>query len=194
MQEISDGTELGKAIGNGAEAIGRKTGVKRIPTVRGQAIPAWDPRPLKATGITYVTSAQGADHTAGLVVSPGMAVEDMPKVSQDNQIVNALIDSSGFCMFLAANPEDVRQFYSAFSGVEVTRDEIYEMGWKCISDEWEFNRRAGIAVEEECMPECMKTDGVGPQKLVFDIDQEVVVKTFERFGPDDGFFKSRGVA
>jgi len=194
LHEIAEGTELGKALGNGAEAIGRMTGVKRIPTVRGQAIPAWDPRPLKATGVTYATSAQGADHTAGLVVSPGMAPEDMPKVSQDNQIINALIDSSGFCMFLGVNPEDIRQFYNAFCDVDITRDEIYEMGWKCISDEWEFNRRAGIDIYAECMPECMKTDGVGPGKTVFDIDQSIVVKTFERFGPDEKFFKSRGVA
>jgi aldehyde:ferredoxin oxidoreductase len=194
LHEIADGTELGKVIGNGAAATGRKTGVKRIPTVRGQAIPAWDPRPLKATGVTYATSAQGADHTAGLVVSPGLPAEDMPKISQDNQIINALIDSSGFCMFLGVNPEDIRLFYNAFCDVNITRDEIYEMGWKCISDEWEFNRRAGIAIEEECMPECMKTDGVGPQKAVFDVDQSIVVKTFERFGPDDEFFTKRGVA
>ena len=43
---------------------------KRVGAVKGQALPAWDPRPLKAAGVTYCTSAMGADHTAGLVVIP----------------------------------------------------------------------------------------------------------------------------
>ena len=37
----------------------KKTKHHRVPVVKGQAIPAWDPRPLKATGITYSTSPMG---------------------------------------------------------------------------------------------------------------------------------------
>ncbi len=194
LHQIAEGTELGRAIGDGADSIGRREGVARIPTVRGQAIPAWDPRPLKATGVTYVTSAQGADHTAGLVVNPGLDPQDMPRISQDNQIINALIDSSGFCMFLSSCPDDIRAFYSAFYDIDVTREMIYEMGWECIADEWDFNRRAGIDLEADCMPECMKTDGVGPQKVVFDVDHATVLETYKCFGPREEFFKSRGVA
>jgi aldehyde:ferredoxin oxidoreductase len=67
VADVGKGTELGKVIGNGCAATGQHTKHHRVPVVRGQAIPAWDPRPLKATGVTYATSAQGADHTAGLV-------------------------------------------------------------------------------------------------------------------------------
>ncbi|MCP4904676.1 MAG: aldehyde ferredoxin oxidoreductase, partial [bacterium] len=56
FQEISDGTELGRAIGGGAVATGQLTGHDRIPVVKGQAIAAWDPRPLKAAGVTYASS------------------------------------------------------------------------------------------------------------------------------------------
>ena len=69
-------TERGKAIGNGAVATGKFTGHKRVPVARGQAIPAWDPRPLKATGVTYATSPMGADHTAGLIINPGMQPDE----------------------------------------------------------------------------------------------------------------------
>lgn len=71
LREIAEGTELGRALGNGAAAIGRKQKHYRVAVIKGQALPAWDPRPLKAAGITYCTSAMGADHTAGLVVEPG---------------------------------------------------------------------------------------------------------------------------
>ena len=61
LREIAEGTELGNAIGNGAVATGRMRKHKRVPAVRGQAIPAWDPRPLKATGVTYLSGPMGAD-------------------------------------------------------------------------------------------------------------------------------------
>ena len=44
------------------------------------------------------------------------------------------------------------------------------------------------------MPACMKTDAVGPQQAVFDVDHAIVLETFERMGPHDAFFTSRGVA
>ncbi|MBW2668152.1 MAG: aldehyde ferredoxin oxidoreductase, partial [Deltaproteobacteria bacterium] len=95
LREIAEGTELGRAIGDGALAIGRKRKHHRIPTLKGQALPAWDPRPLKAAGVTYCTSPMGADHTAGLVVEPGQPYEEAVRASQDSQILNAVIDSSG---------------------------------------------------------------------------------------------------
>ena len=192
LHEIAEGTPLGTTIGNGADSTGKQHKVDRIPTVGGQAIPAWDPRPLRATGITYITSAQGADHTAGLVVNPGMEPDDMPRASQDNQIINAIIDSSGFCMFLGVNPDVVREFYGAFLGEEVSRDQIYDLGWQCIEDEWTFHDRAGLPRATDSMPECMKTDGVGPQKAVFDVDPAIVARTYERMGPTDEFFSKGG--
>ena len=174
-------------------SIARKErGVKRIPTVGGQAIPAWDPRPLKATGITYITSPQGADHTAGLVVNPGLAPEEMARASQDNQLINAVIDSSGFCMFLMLTLDKIRNLYSPLFGEEVSREAIFEQGWQCLEDEWEFNRRAGRKLEDDNMPDCMKTDGVGPAKTVFDIDPAIVRKTYERMGPSEEFFGKAG--
>jgi aldehyde:ferredoxin oxidoreductase len=100
VREIADGTELGTAIGNGAVAIGKHRGHKRVPAVKGQAIPAWDPRPLKATGVTYAAGPMGADHTAGLIVNPGMQPDEFARASQEVQLINAVCDSSGFCQFL----------------------------------------------------------------------------------------------
>ena len=51
LRQISEGKELGQVVGNGAVAAGQYTGHARVPEARGQAIPAWDPRPLKATGV-----------------------------------------------------------------------------------------------------------------------------------------------
>ena len=65
VAEIGAGTTLGKLLGNGVVATGKALGVERIPAVKGQAFSAYDPRVVKGTGVTYATSPQGADHTAG---------------------------------------------------------------------------------------------------------------------------------
>ncbi len=191
LKEIADGTEIGRAIGNGAVAVGRRQKHKRVGAVKGQALPAWDPRPLKAAGITYLTSPMGADHTAGLVVNPGQAIEDIAQASQEAQIVNTAIDSSGFCQFLMTSIEEIATFYSLFFGETVTREQIADIAWQCMQEEWEFNRRAGFKPADDEMPDSMKQDPIGPQKVVWDIPQEVVNKAYERFEPRDHLFTQR---
>jgi aldehyde:ferredoxin oxidoreductase len=188
LREIAEGTELGRMIGNGALETGRKRKHHRVPTVRGQALPAWDPRPLKATGVTYLTSAQGADHTAGLVMAPGMDPAQMAEASQNSQLLNAMVDASGFCMFLMVNADTVRKFYAAYFGREFSREEFYDLGFRILEDEWEFNRRAGWKHEDDVMPKCMEEDAIGPQKLVFDVPKDVVQKTYEKIGSHDAFW------
>jgi aldehyde:ferredoxin oxidoreductase len=172
-------------------AIGRRQKHHRVGTVKGQALPAWDPRPLKAAGVTYCTSPMGADHTAGLVVNPGQPLEEIAQASQEAQILNTAIDSSGFCQFLMNSIEEIAEFYSLFYGDKVTREEIADIAWKCMEEEWEFNRLAGFGPEDDEMPESMKTDAIGPAKFVWDVPQEIVNKAYERFEPTDEFFKSR---
>jgi aldehyde:ferredoxin oxidoreductase len=191
LREVAEGTELGRAIGDGAVAIGRKTGHHRVPAVKGQAIPAWDPRPLKAAGVTYCTSPMGADHTAGLVVEPGQPYEEAVRASQESQILNAVCDSSGFCQFLMPNLDEIREFFGHFLGEQVSREQIADLGWRCLEDEWEFNRRAGFGPDDDLMPECMKQDAIGPAKLVWDLDPALVARAYERFEPRDELFESR---
>ena len=190
LREIAEGTELGVAIGNGAVATGKMRKHHRVPTLKGQAIPAWDPRPLKATGVTYCTSPMGADHTAGLIINPGLGPDEFAQASQESQLVNAVCDSSGFCQFLQPNLDDIRSFYSALYGEEVSRDEIADQGWQCLEDEWEFNKRAGMTAADMAMPECMKEDGIGPDNaIVFDVPEETVQATYTRFGNREELFE-----
>ncbi|MCZ6524969.1 MAG: aldehyde ferredoxin oxidoreductase [Gammaproteobacteria bacterium] len=176
-KEIANGTELGQQIGNGALSIGTERGHHRIPVVKGQAVPAWDPRPLKAAGVTYATSAMGADHTAGLVVNTKIGGEEAVAASQFSQTINAVIDSSGFCLFLSTSLDEVRQFYSLFLGEDISREQIADLGWQCLQDEWEFNDRAGFSEADDDIPTCLREEGVGPEhELKFDIPTDVLAK------------------
>jgi len=193
LREIAEGTEIGRAIGNGALAIGRKRKHKRIPVVKGQAIPAWDPRPLKATGVTYATSPMGADHTAGLIVNPGLPADQYAVASQEAQLINAACDSSGFCQFLQPTLPEIAEFYGLLYGEEVTREQVADIGWQCLQDEWEFNRRAGLTEADDDLPEEMRTEGVGPnQAMVFDVPHDVIEQAKkERFAPREELWTTK---
>ena len=181
MQEIADGSAVGRAIGDGADATGKLTGHQRIPTVKGQSIPAWDPRPLKATGVTYATSAQGADHTAGLVTNLGLPEEKWARSSQKAQIINAICDASGFCMFIGPTVDEIRRFYAAYFGEEFSPERIADYGWQILLDEWEFNQRAGLKTSDDDLPACMKEDAVGENgDLVFPAETAAIPQVYER--------------
>ena len=160
-----------------------------MPAVKGQAIPAWDPRPLHAAGVTYCTSAMGADHTAGLVVEPGQPHDEIARASQEAQILNAAIDSSGFCQFLGTNIEQIAAFYGHYLGETVSREEVADLAWQTLVDEWEFNRRAGFGPEDDDMPDCMKRDVIGGDaKFVWDVPPEVTARAYERFEPTEELY------
>ena len=190
LKEIAEGTEAGRAIGDGAEATGKKYGNKRIPTCKGQAIPAWDPRPLKATGVTYATSPMGADHTAGLIVNPGLKPDEFPAASQTAQIINAVCDSSGFCQFLQPNITNIADFYSAYHGETITPEQMADQGWQCLVDEWTFNERAGLDESDDVLPQCMLEDGIGPANDVYDVDYEIAKQAKVKIPYTDATFSS----
>lgn len=188
LRDLPSGGEQAKAIGSGAVATGKLTGHHRVPHAKGQAIPAWDPRPLKATGVTYCTSPMGADHTAGLIVNPGLQPDQFAWESQKVQIVNAVCDSSGFCQFLQPTLDDIRAFLGALYGEEVSRERIHDLGWQCLADEWEFNRRAGFTEADDRLAECMSKDAIGAVPTVFDVPAEILRAARQRMPARDDLF------
>src|SRR5437762_656554 len=65
LAEIRRGTEKGRLGAQGTARVGEHYKVQRVPVIKKQAISAYDPRVVEATGISMMATAQGADHTAG---------------------------------------------------------------------------------------------------------------------------------
>ncbi len=192
LEDLAGGTEQGRMVGNGAVATGKALGHKRVPHARGQAIPAWDPRPLKATGVTYAAGPMGADHTAGLIVNPGLPPEQYAQASQEVQLINAVCDSSGFCQFLGPNLDDIRGYYGMLYGIEVSREEIADQGWQCLQDEWNFNAAAGWKDEDNGLSECLVEEGIGPDHAMkFDVSLEVINQSKVRFAAREELFSAK---
>ncbi len=183
LDKVDKGDELAETIARGVVATAKRFGIKdRIPAIQGQGIPAWEPRTLNATGITYATSAMGADHTAGLVIAP---VADLARASQEAQLINALCDSSGFCQFQQPTIEDIRTLYNYFFGSNLSFEEAADLGWQCMVDEWEFNRRAGFKLEEADVPEWLRTEPVPSNGAVFAVPREEMQRVFQRMPISD---------
>jgi aldehyde:ferredoxin oxidoreductase len=111
LEEVGKGSALGRLVASGAEVLGKTYGVSRIPTVKGQALPAYDPRAAQGIGVTYATSTMGADHTAGYAITANvlgvggrvdpLKPDGQVALSRNLQIATAAVDTSGLCLFVA---------------------------------------------------------------------------------------------
>ncbi len=178
LEEIRRGTPLGRILGNGAAAAGKALGVRRVPVVKGQAMPAYDPRAIKGTGVTYATSPQGADHTCGLTVRAKVDHLD-PKVQADlsrtTQINMAGYDTLGACLFagfgFAKAPGALRDLLNGRYGWNVGDDILQELGLQTLKLERAFNQAAGFSAADDRIPRWMTEEPLPPHNSVFDVDE-----------------------
>ncbi len=175
-EDIRGGTPLGRIIGGGTAHVAATYGIDRVPVVKGQGLPAWEPRTLKGMGITYSTSPQGADHTAGMVTARGATADTLVKQSRHEQLVMMAVDSVGVCQFTNALPGDMAAFISERFGEAMTDEELLALSREAIETEREFNRRAGFDREDDRLPQWLREEPLpmpdGPS--VFDIEDAVV--------------------
>jgi len=181
VRQIGQGTPLGRIIGNGADFTGLAYGVQRVPTAKGQAMPAYDPRALKGNGVLYATSTMGADHTSGNAFETNKTTNPLGK---ENQVLNsrnlqiraALLDSMGVCIFIrpafVKNTQLLVDLFKARFGWEMTYPEIRQMGADILEQERAFNEKAGVSERFQRLPEFMRDEPLPPNNTVFDISQE----------------------
>ena len=185
--EIRAGSEVGRALGDGAAAAGRKFGVERVPVVKGQAMSAYEPRAIKGTGVTYATSPQGADHTAGLTIRAKVNHLD-PAVQRDVSL-NAQLNMGGYdtigaCIFAgfgyAATPDAVirRLLHARYGWEDLPDNVLQDLGKQTIRMEREFNRRAGFTAKDDRIPAWMTREKLPPHNTVFDVTDETLDDIF----------------
>lgn len=188
LDEIRKGTEVGRTLGDGSVATGKKYGVERVPAVKGQAMSAYEPRAIKGTGITYAVSPQGADHTAGLTIRAKVNHLD-PTVQKDPslnaQLNMAGYDTIGACIFAgfgyAATPDGVvkRLLKARYGWQDLPDNILQELGKQTIRMEREFNRRAGFTKEDDRLPKWMTEEPLSPHNAVFDVSDDVLDHIFD---------------
>ena len=175
IKEMGQGTLLGRILGQGAVIAARVLGVGRVAAVKGQALPAHEPRILKCTGVALATSPMGADHTAGMVFDASVPKDKVIELSKHTQILFALVDSTGSCQITYGVPGTavylIQSMLNAKYGLELTEEEVLEIGKKVLEEEKKFNHAAGITESHNKLPEFFLEEPLPPTNSIFDIPE-----------------------
>jgi aldehyde:ferredoxin oxidoreductase len=191
VHEMGKGTPVGRILGSGTEGAARTLGVTRSPTVKGQSMPAYEPRAVKGIGITYATTTMGADHTAGYTIAPEilsvggssdpLSPEGKAELSRAFQATTAFIDSSGHCLFIAFAILDIASGFQGMVdevngvlGTQYTTDDVYKVGAEILRKERAFNEAAGFSKVHDRVPEFMTYEELPPHDVLFDVPDEAL--------------------
>jgi len=173
LAEIRTGTEKGRLWAQGTARVGEHYKVRRVPVIKKQAISAYDPRVVEATGISMMATAQGADHTAGNL--PRLKTREMDAAaiveqSLAHQARIAANDSLGLCIFGMSvtnpNTEFLTAAINAAHGTSLTKDFFEALGRDALRLEWEFNKRAGFTEKDDELPEFFYSEPLPPTNHV----------------------------
>lgn len=195
IKEVGKGSYLGRIIGSGAAVTAKVFGVERAPVVKGQAMPAYDPRAIQGIGVTYATSTMGADHTAGYCIATNilkvggfvdpLKPEGQVELSRNLQIATAAVDSTGMCLFIAFaildQPETFQaliDMINAFYGLNLDADGVADLGKKVLKAERDFNKKAGFTAAHDRLPKYFYTEKLPPHNVVFQVTDEELDSVF----------------
>ncbi|MCE5192190.1 MAG: aldehyde ferredoxin oxidoreductase [Actinomycetia bacterium] len=196
LKETVSGSELGRTLGDGAEATGVKFGVAHIPVVKHQALPAYDPRPIQGIGVTYATTTMGADHTAGYAITANvlgvggtvdpLKPEGQAELSKNLQIATGMLDAMGLCIFVAFPVLDIPEAFtaivdmvSAHTGETWSVDDVLAVGKETLTYERLFNAHAGFTAADDRLPEFFTTVPLAPHDTVFTVTDAELDAVFD---------------
>lgn len=187
IEKVAHREGIGNVLADGVNATANYFGYPEIAmTVKGQGIPAYDPRGLKGMGIAYATSNRGACHLRaytpaselGLIPLRTDPLEwkgkgELTKVFQD---LHAFSDSLDLCKFsaFAEGADEYAAQYSAMVGIPYTADDVLETGERIYNLERYFNNLAGFREGSDYLPKRFTTEPStmpGSEGHVCELDQ-----------------------
>ena len=158
-------SELGDLLAKGARRIAEEMDAHdNSLAVKGQTIPAYDPRSMKGMGIGYATSNRGACHLRGY--TPAAEILGIPeKVDPTEwegkgelcalfQDLHAISDSFDICKFnaFAEGIDEYVDQYNGMTGRDVTEDELMAAGDRIYTLERYYNNLAGFDGADDSLP------------------------------------------
>ncbi len=170
MLELIEKTAMREGVGDvlaeGVAGIAEHYGHPEVGMqVRGQAIPAYDPRGLKGMGLGFATSNRGACHLRGYSPASELGViepktdpldwESKPALLKLLQDILAFSDSLDLCKFssFSENPDMYAAQYATMVGVEnFAADDVLETGERVYNLERYYNQLAGEQPGSDTLP------------------------------------------
>jgi aldehyde:ferredoxin oxidoreductase len=169
MVEMTEAIALRRGAGDllaeGPARAAAKLGHPEIAmAVKGQAIPAYDPRGLKGMGLGYATSNRGACHLRAYTAAAELGVipvqadplewrgkGELVKLFQD---LHAFSDSLDLCKFsaFAEGAEEYAAQYATALGIEFNAQDVLAAGERIYNLERHYNNLAGFREGSDKLP------------------------------------------
>ncbi len=180
VRKIASREGIGNVLAEGAERAAKTFGHPEIAmTVKGMAIPAYDPRGIKGMGIGFATSNRGACHLRGYtpaaeVVANVLGSTDLTdplewkgkgQLTVIFQNVHTMTDCLDICKF-ATFAEPLDSFaaqYTAITGVPADAGMLLKAGERVYNLERYYNNLIGFVEGSDYLPErFLKEPSTGP--------------------------------
>lgn len=193
IDQIANKQFLGKELGFGIRYCSERWGeeTKEFALhVKGLETVATDPRGLPSWGLGYAVASRGACHMRAYSVfeQNGLSEEEMREMAGTTKIgdidavegkgtavaysenMRAYGDAIGLCHFLTKGelgfPGILSDLYSSATGIEMSPDELLQVGERILNMERIFNLRNGLLPADDTLPERYLKEPVidGPAK------------------------------
>ena len=164
-EEIAVRKGAGDALAEGPARAADALGHEEIAmAVKGQALPAYDPRGMKGMGLGYATSNRGACHLRAYVAAAEFGVVpgevdplewrgkgELVKAFQD---LHAFSDSLDLCKFsaFAESADEYASQYAVAYGIDFGPDDVMLAGERIYNLERHYNNRAGFGPNSDTLP------------------------------------------
>jgi len=165
MRKIGARAGIGDTLAEGAYGAAVKLGHPELAmSVKGQGIPAYDPRGLQGMGLGYATSNRGACHLRGYSPASELGLisfktdplawkgkGDLLKLLQD---LHAFSDSLDLCKFsaFAEGAGEYAAQYATFTGIPFTADDVLQAGERIYNLERYYNNLNGFDSKDDSLP------------------------------------------
>jgi aldehyde:ferredoxin oxidoreductase len=165
LEEIGRGRGLGLELGQGSSRFAQARGRPELSmTVKGQELPAYDPRGAYGMALGYATSTRGACHLRAYPISHEILRKPVAtdrlsfagkariiKIAED---LNAVVDSLTACkfVFFASSLEEYARVYAAVTGVDTTAQDLFGTGERIYYRERMMNALNGFSSAEDDLP------------------------------------------
>ena len=156
---------FGDVLALGSYRMAEKYGCPELSmSVKKQEMPAYDGRAIQGMAISYATSNRGGCHVRGYMTSPeilGLPVKTDPLVTEGKpellktfQDLTGLVDSSDICLFttFALGLGEISAMLRGATGIEITDDEMLQVGERIWNLERMFNLEAGFTRADDTLP------------------------------------------
>ena len=165
LNDIAYKRNEGEKLGEGAARYAKMTGhPESAITVKGQELPAYDPRGAYGMALSYAVSTRGGCHLRAYPVSHEIlrkpvatdrfTFEGKARIIKTSEDLNAVVDSLTACKFIffAASPEEYSKVFHAVTGINFSGQDLIKTGERIYYNERIMNAANGFSAKDDDLP------------------------------------------